>query len=395
MGHTDDLNEMVDGFLKPKPDSLTLTSLVDMIRETIEESTGILLSEATDAVKGVKEVRIEDMLGALNVDIKNWGTRGSSPGDDAVDRKIVQNYVQTVASGGSGPDDILRALEESFNNLSQASSDRKQGKCDLAKTISTIQLLNTLSAIINQFEPRAAGFIMEAFLAALFPGGAVVGVSDSEGIEDFVVQGEGGDLMYSLKTYAAGKGFDGSKIDLVKSMRASPQNEVIYYVFGKVGGKGGESVGTIYAHKFVIDESNIVQVLGGEASYQTTLKQIEMGNSKWDPSLNPEGASFGSKPGTFKVPSKLYYNDQHLIATLTIDNAKLVEIANEHLKDIVQQLIEIQNQFKKVVYDMNLYLATMSGTKAEEFKADTKVFNQTVQANVEGDNTCMPPEDIV
>ena len=115
MGHTDDLNEMVDGFLKPKADSLTLTSLVDMIRETIEESTGILLSEAVDAVGGdapkQKEVRIEDMLGALNVDIKNWGTRGSSPGDDAVDRKIVQNYVQSVASSSQSPDDILKALE--------------------------------------------------------------------------------------------------------------------------------------------------------------------------------------------------------------------------------------------------------------------------------------------
>jgi len=384
MGHTDDLNEMVDGFLKPKPDSLTLTSLVDMIRETIEESTGILLSEAVDAVGGdapkQKEVRIEDMLGALNVDIKNWGTRGSSPGDDAVDRKIVQNYVQSVASNSQSPDDILKALEEGFNNLSESKSDRRQGKCDLAKTISTIQLLNTLSAIINQFEPRAAGFIMEAFLAALFPGGAVVGVSDSEGIEDFVVKGPNGDLMYSLKTYAYGKGFDGSRIDLIKSMQASPDNEVIYYVFGKIGGKGDTPVSSIVVHKFIIDESNIIDVIGGQEAYDMTMQYIESGTAR--------GA------GSFKV-SKAMYHRFPPIATLTVDNAKLVEIANEHLKDIVQQLIEIQNQFKKVVYDMNLYLATMSGTKAEDFKSDTKVFNQTVQDNVEGDNTCMPPEDIV
>jgi len=384
MGHTDDLNEVVDSFLKPKADSLTLTSLVDMIRETIEESTGILLSEAVDAVGGdapkQKEVRIEDMLGALNVDIKNWGTRGSSPGDEAVDRRIVQNYVQSVASASQSPDDILKALEESFNNLSESKSDRKQGKCDLAKTISTIQLLNTLSAIINQFEPRAAGFIMEAFLAALFPGGAVVGVSDSEGIEDFVVKGPNGDLMYSLKTYAYGKGFDGSRIDLIKSMQASPDNEVIYYIFGKIGGKGDTAVSSIVVHKFIIDESNIVDVMGGQPVYDMTMDYIEKGHAR--------GA------GSFKV-SKAMYHRFPPIATLTVDNAKLVEIANEHLKDIVQQLIEIQNQFKKVVYDMNLYLATMSGTKAEDFKSDTKVFNQTVQDNVEGDNTCMPPEDIV
>ena len=380
MGHTDDLNEMVDGFLKPKPDSLTLTSLVDMIRETIEESTGILLSEAVDATKGAKEVKIEDMLGALNVDIKNWGTRGGTPQDDAVDRKIVQNYVQGVAAGSKSPDDILKALEESFNNLSESKSDRRDGRCDLAKTISTIQLLNTLSAIINQFEPRAAGFIMEAFLAALFPGGAVVGVSDSEGIEDFVVKGPDGDLMYSLKTYAYGKGFDGSRIDLIKSMQASPDNEVIYYVFGKIGGKGDTAVSSIVVHKFIIDESNILDVIGGQEAYDMTMQYIESGTAR--------GA------GSFKV-SKAMYHRFPPIATLTVDNSKLVEIANEHLKDIIEQLIEIQNQFKKVVYDMNLYLATMSGAKAEDFKNDTKVFNQTVQANVEGDNTCMPPEDIV
>tara|TARA_Y100000296_G_scaffold81095_1_gene107715 strand:+ start:34 stop:1206 length:1173 start_codon:yes stop_codon:yes gene_type:complete len=370
------------------------------IFQLVEEAMGIVsnspvrlaLNEQEDAAVINKNITIEDILGTLAIDIKNWGTRNENATDDAMDRKIVQQYVQALGVTTGEPDDILQALANSFDNLNTGPVDRKEGTCELAKVVATIQLLNTLSRIINQFEPRAAGFINEAFLSALFPGGGVVAAEDSEGIEDFKVVGAAGDVHYSLKTIATGQGFDGSKIDLVKSMRASSQNEVIYYVFGKVGGKGGESVGTIYTHKLVIDESNIEQILGGKASYQTTLKQIEKGNPKWDPSLHPEGASFGSKPGTFKVPSKLYYNDEHLIATLTIDNAKLMEIAKNHLKEIIEQLVEIQQQFKQVVANMNAYLSTMSNTKAEEFKRKADAFNGAVQTNVKGDDTCTPPD---
>ena len=323
-----------------------------------------------------KDITIEELLGALNIDIKNWGTRNKNSADDAADRKILQNYVQALGAKSQNPDDILKALENNFVELSQAPADQREGRCNLAKVVASIQLLNTLSRIINQFEPRAAGFINEAFLAALFPGGTVIAAEDSEGVEDFKVQGPAGDVHYSLKTKVAGKEFNGSAMDLIKSVSKSDTSSVIYYIFGKMPGDKG--VSSIVVHKFVINDSNIIAIIG-EEKFDKAIELLQQGKNKGG--------------GTFVVNKGTYYKDENLVATLTVDNARLIAIANEHLKEIIQQLVEIQQQFKQVVFNMNMYLSTMSNVKAEAFKRDADSFNGTVQANVKGDETCVPSDD--
>jgi len=368
-----ELDSLIESYFS---EPLEPAGLLQLVEQMI--GTGVMQQHVSEQEEGEiqKDIAIEDILGALSIDIKNWGTRNKNSADDAMDRKILQSYVQALGAKSQNPDDILRALEGNFNELSQAPPDQREGRCNLAKVVSSIQLLNTLSRILNQFEPRAAGFINEAFLAALFPGGTIVAAEDSEGIEDFKVQGPTGDIHYSLKTKAAGKEFDGSVIDLIKTVSQSDTNSVIYYIFGKM--KGGKGISAIIVHKFVIDEGNLIDIIG-EEKFDKAIDLLQQDKNKGG--------------GKFYVPKGKYFKEENHVATLTIDNAKLVQVANEYLKELVEQLIEIQQQFKQVVYNMNMYLSTMSNVKAEGFKREADLFNGAVQANVKGDDTCVPDSE--
>jgi len=382
-----EIDKLVENYFKPQ-------------NKQVVGELPLLTEQDKDAA--LKDISIDDILGTLQIDISKWGTRSETSEGEAQERKIIQNYVKAL--GGNTPDEILKNLqlgikkESSFQLREEAEF---KGKCNLSETISKIQLLNTLSTIVNNFDPSAAGFIMEGFLSAVFPGGQVVKVTDSEGVEDFVVAGSDGDIHYSLKTKIAGKPFGGSIVDLVRSIEK--KGEIIYYIFGKI--KGGQSVDSIVVHKVIINANNLFTITNVSEEQVSLAREIIAARggdavpaSETDPQQEPrlDREKLGEAreeelprgAGQFTVKKSAYFSDKNKVATLTVDEESLLKVAQIELADILDQLREVQANFKKLVYEMNLYFSTMNSWSAERVKSDSITFNNSAQRNINGDETC-------
>ena len=371
------IDKLVENYFKPQEGKFTAETLLGLVEQVVGELP--LLTEQSDDTT-LKDVSIDDILGSLQIDISKWGTRSETSEGEAQERKIIQNYVKAL--GGNSPDEILKNLQlgiEKESSFQLRERAEFKGKCNLSETISKIQLLNTLSTIVNNFDPSAAGFIMEGFLSAVFPGGQVVKVTDSLGVEDFVVAGSNGDIHYSLKTKIAGKPFGGSIVDLVRSIEK--KGEIIYYIFGKV--KGGNTVGSIVVHKVIINAENLFTITNVTEEQMSVARQIiaTKGGEISEGEL-PKGA------GQFTVNKSAYFSDKNKVATLTVDEESLMKLAQIELADVLDQLREVQTNFKKLVYEMNLYLSTMDSWTAEQVKSDSATFNNSAQKNINGDETC-------
>lgn len=395
-----DLEKLVENYFPPEKKDFLFESLVQLVEEVLTERE---MLQQLAASKGIEKIDVEDILGTLQIDIKKWGTR-SSPEGEHQERKIIQNYIKSI--GGDDPDTILANLQVAFEEESAPQQISEEvdvrGNCNLAKVVSKIQLLNTLSTIVNNFDPSAAGYIMEGFLSAVFPGGNVVKVRDSLGVEDFVVASSDGDVHYSLKTKVAGSSFGGSIVDLVRSIEA--KGEIIYYIFGKI--KDGDSVDSIAVHKVIIDAENLFTITNvTEEQVSLAREIIARQDGRETPEPEPEEvedpAFAGEQPldeekkkklprgaGEFTVKAKNYYTDNNKISTLTIDSESLVEVARLELAGVVDQLVEIQKRFKKLIFEMNHYFSSMDSWSAEQLKSDALSFAIAVDENIKGDETC-------
>jgi hypothetical protein len=437
-----DLEQIVEGYITPAPQKkgLLFEDLAILIEEALSEQQ---LVQKGEVPENLENIDIEDILGTLQIDIAKWGKRSSNPASEDQERKIIQNYIKSI--GGNEPDAILKNLEFAFEKEGSSedlpSDSSSGGNCDLARVVSKIQLLNTLSIIVNHFDPSAAGFIMEGFLSAVFPGGKVVKVTDSLGVEDFVVAGSDGDIHYSLKTIVAESDFGGSIVDLMRSIDS--KGEIIYYIFGKV--RDEKKVATsITVHKVIINADNLFVITNvteenvidarkiiarkeekdaaeqaQEAPDQESPDQESPDELRHNPlspetptqrasrfalaqanhkekypdryeetppeDLNEEKLKRGA--GKFKVRGADYYSTEP-IATLTIDAGNLLVVAQRELKGVLGQLIEVQKKFKQLVYEMNHYFSSMDATSAGQLKTEALSFSTAVEQNIKGDETC-------
>jgi len=78
------------------------------------------------------------------------------------------------------------------------------------------------------------------------------------------------------------------------------------------------------------------------------------------------------------------------VAVLNIDPKVLYETANKSLRAIVDQLVQIQQDYRDTVREMHSYLSTLSNTSASGFKKEVAEFDQSVQTNVKGNERCEP-----
>ena len=83
-------------------------------------------------------------------------------------------------------------------------------------------------------------------------------------------------------------------------------------------------------------------------------------------------------------------NKTENVATLNIDPKVLYETANKSLRAIVDQLVQIQQDYRDTVREMHSYLSTLSNTSASGFKKEVAEFDQSVQTNVKGNERCEP-----
>jgi len=344
----------------------------------------LLSEDASFKNSEIDKVSINDILGRLHINSDSWGNPSSK---NPQDRSILRGYVESL--GGSTPDEILKILDVSLQNNNRTSDKGTHAKCDLSVTISKLQILNTFSRVINNFNSQVSGYINEDFLAAVF-NGEVVRVIDSDGVEDLRIGGEN----ISLKTMKKNSSVHGAILDLIKSVLNGEQ--IVYYIFSK------EDNNSIKVYKFTFTEKNIGLAFekGGLKSddYLSKGYQILRENpaaKKWQTpasvrALGSEGTWPKSKK--WSLAPKHYMNgdgnESGLVAELSVDPEKLMEIANLELGEMVEQLHAVQKDFKTLVFDMHKYLSSMSAQDGDLVKSDSRQFDKSVNANINGDEDC-------
>ena len=459
-----ELDTLIEGYFAP---AIGTSDIFRLVEQVMGESS-LVISEA-EAPAGVeKEMTVEDLLGSLSINPKAWG----SPSDDARgDRAVLANYAASLGlQNANDPAELFRMLGASFDELRENLGGDGE-KCSLVKSLSVIQILNTMSRIIKEIDnPSASGFIMEAFLSALFPNGKWESDASGIGLADFIIQGGETDHLISLKTISETGEIDGSKNNLLYDLLGSDSMSggvVTYYILAKPPGAGA-----LHVKKFDITPENVSKVTG------ITKKQIALWNERQasaemlkgeisqliarkeemledfldimpDGTIPPPDKQRGRRPSGQKwVRNQLdtlgiSYSDEQIealsqrydeyifaigeirraskahqdsakrmtakqwggdttfhidqnskfvetVATLNIDPKVLYETANSALKSIVEQLRQIQEDYKRTVSEMHLYLSTLTNPSAESFKREVAVFDNSVQKNVKGDETCEP-----
>lgn len=465
-----ELNLLVENYFSPE---LGATDILRLVEQIMNE-TPMIVSEAQEDIDVGKEMTIDDLLGSLSINPKAWGNPEQTDGD----RGVLQGYAASLGLGkqANNPEVLFKTLAESFDQL-QATPEDEENKCSLMKSLSVIQILNTMSRVMSDIgNASASGFVMEAFLSALFPRGKWESDAAGAGLADFIIQGGKGsetDHLISLKTISEAGKIEGSKHNLLYDLFGDGTRSggvVTYYILAKP--EDGKS---LHAKKFDITEKNVSDLtkitpeqirLWKERHYKSTDLQPEIdeltakakaadddikavwttindnsgetitsptwrtniaSHLRWlDGKLNDmkvylapeEVKAFAQKYDEYKVAyseleakkpahfavTKRWGKEQwggdtsfyvkqeqaEIVAILNIDPKVLYETANKSLKSIVDQLVQIQKDYRDTVREMHSYLSTLSNASAGGFKKEVAEFDKSVQDNVKGNEACEP-----
>jgi len=471
-----ELDTLVENYFTPAFGATDILRLV----EQIMDETPMIVSEAQEDIDVRKDMSIDDLLGSLSINPKAWGNPEQTDGD----REVVASYAASLGlSNSNDPEELFRTLGESFKQL-QETPESEENKCSLMKSLSIIQILNTMSRVMSDIgNASASGFVMEAFLSALFPNGKWEDDASGAGLADFIIQGGDTDHLISLKTISETGDIKGSKHNLLYDLFGDGTRSggvVTYYVLAKPDkdkktGERGEQV--LQVRKFDITEKNVSDVTGiprekitlwrhrQAKSGELALKVPEMLEQKEEMLEDflqnmPEGFEAPKETGfgeTRKRPDgqtwvlkqleglkikdydeeqaqalarkydkyfafadsieksaaeyanfskrmkkddwggdttefKIKHNAPFIetVAVLNIDPKALYETANKSLRSIVDQLVQIQQDYRDTVREMHSYLSTLSNTSASGFKKEVAEFDQSVQTNVKGNERCEP-----
>lgn len=160
---------------------------------------------------------------------ENWGKPGSA------DREAVNRIFNAI--GGAA------TLEEKLNFLA-AIGKEESGITSPRRIISSLIILESLSSILLSFQPSPAGYVFEAFLAALLRGAQIPasGADTIADLEAFTHIPSSGNapakkrkgLSISLKLLAPGTAIEGSYTDLIDSLNKA--GSMTYVIARKIGG---------------------------------------------------------------------------------------------------------------------------------------------------------------
>tara|TARA_R110000796_G_scaffold248561_1_gene375427 strand:- start:21 stop:1199 length:1179 start_codon:yes stop_codon:yes gene_type:complete len=388
----------------------------------------MIVSEAEEGVDVGKEMTIDDLLGTLKINPKVWGQMTADGAQ--TDRDLVASYAAALGvSDANSPEQVFKALGDSFEEL--RNETESEDKCSLVKSLSVIQILNTMSRVMKEMDnPSSSGFIMEAFLAALFPSGEWKS-DTSGGIEDFSI-GRGSEKQYiSLKTMKTEGDIHGSKNGLLTSLKESASKKVVYYLLGKDSGSS-DKLTSLTVRRLVIDLSNIeelTQITEEEIKLFNEFGKIPTNQDMMDAYATAENTVKRAVAKEKKGKTKSYdrgkkgkaleklsngvkkakeeerrlraktstqfaikHNNDRIetITVLNVDPKILYETANLSLKSIVGQLVKIQRDYRNTVNEMHMYLSTLSNVSASGFKREVSEFDKSVRENVNGNESCEP-----
>jgi len=179
-----------------------------------------------------------------------WG----DPNSEA--RDLMEKFFRQIGGGA----DVTKKLKY-LQRLSAAIPTKGREISSPRRIISTLILLESLSACFNSFNDSAAGFVFEGFLAALLGGHQVSDPEDGslpiEDIVAFSTYGSSPDVPMSLKALKRTTNVKGSYTNLVNALNSYPEMKYIIAFKDKVG----DDVGAVEVAEFTLSRTNLLEVL--------------------------------------------------------------------------------------------------------------------------------------
>ncbi len=213
---TSDFDQIVENHFKERRDIFGFDSIVKLIEEVMEAQT---LEEAKDSV----QKRAKEFLLVLPkfTPTEAWGDPNS------MEREQI-NRLFSVMGGGRTIEGKLTHLQRIVNPKNKITSPRR--------IISSLIILESLSAVINSFNAASAGFVFEGFLSALLQGEQVGEISAKGNlpIQDLIAFSESDKpVPISLKLLGPKTNIEGSYTNLVDGL--AEFGEMVYIVARKDG----------------------------------------------------------------------------------------------------------------------------------------------------------------
>ena len=246
----EDLDKLVEGYFANQSATMTLDSLYGMIEEQIKSFEEFdLLSEKK------KEITAREFILSLPkfTPSEAWG----EPNSEARDQ--IMKYVIRATPYGkpTSLDDFQKYMDYFTRIFSEESRITSPGRI-----ISTIILMESLTATLNSFGASTAGFIFEGWLAAMLGGKQEAERSEKGNlpIQDIIAftHSDFPGVPMSLKLLTKGStSIEGSYTNLVDAM--DEYGQMPYVVALKSGGSGGTDAITV--HLFNITQDNLAQVM--------------------------------------------------------------------------------------------------------------------------------------
>ena len=252
-----DIDKLVENYFAPKEkDMLTKEALWELFEEVIYESNNIL---EEDKVKSDKAKKFVLSLPKM-VPTEAWG----DPSNET--RKEMDKFFLAIGGGASvsGKIKFLEDLQKPETNIRSP-----------RRIISSLILLESLSAVMNSFGSSSAGFVFEGFLAGLLGGRQVAepeeGSLPIEDIIAFTEYGKSGGIPMSLKVLAGGDSerksqIKGSYTNLINALTKNPAMK--YIVAYKEGGSGVEK---IIIKSFDLTTENFLDIMNSSSSNRKLL----------------------------------------------------------------------------------------------------------------------------
>ena len=270
---------------------------------TAEELKAMLSQQTMTDLKGVQTAPVTGVGDRWSLEEEKERTKGEQLiimlpnyqpseawGDPThVDRKQIDGIFQIVRGGHN----IGKRIESLNSFLDVAAAKRKRSARVI---INTMIVIEALKAAMNHFNESSAGFVFEAFMAALTQGRQEAGrVGGTLPIEDFIAWSEGGgtEEPVSLKLLGKKTNVKGSFSNLVDYLfvrNADKDTPAIKYLVAykhpdvghdgkeipsKVEGEKGD-VGALEIHEFVITRNNLIGFLnGGSAKTKGLVSHID------------------------------------------------------------------------------------------------------------------------
>jgi len=272
---------------------------------------------------------------------EQWGTPGSE------DRKIIEMFTAQIS--GNTLHEKLNSLNAFISKCDQACINTK----DVSEILGSLVFLDSLAAIIYDFNATTAGFLFEALISALLGGGAEQVPTGGQGIyqDTTDVMDERGRPM-SLKFYKINPNNPTGYITAsLQNLRVSiiKHGQPMIYLLG-LKNTTDEKINSVDFYEVSIgSKQDDIEGQFDIKDMNIPMKIVVQGG-KYVKTENP------NKPGVFDTLPGDFDKNRYFIGTLKFGSREdLMKIAQNYADRLGAVLLDIYEQLDKLTNNVNTY----------------------------------------